>query len=144
MQPVNVQGAGPGVHPADSDPIFGLLGLLVFVFNAQPPPLMNGTENRARDVVQFSAPFGLLRQAPVFQRGQAELVVERLGKAALALVADPGGDVLHPLGGRAQQLGGSFEPAAAEVAAPSRKKSDEAEEESEDAAKEPAAEERAA
>lgn len=57
----------------------------------------------------------LLRQAPVFQRGQAELVVECLGKAALALVADPGGDVLHPLGGRAQQLGGSFEPAAAEV-----------------------------
>ena len=53
VQAVHRQRADAGVQPLDGDPVFCLLGLLVFVLNAEPLALMDGAENAACDVVHL-------------------------------------------------------------------------------------------
>ena len=81
----------------------------------RPLPGGNAPKKPRRPISRVTGLCALFCQTAVFHRHQAELVVKRLGKFTLALIADTGRYVLHPQRCRAQQLGGLFQPAAAEI-----------------------------
>lgn len=49
VQPIHLHLPGAGVQRFDGQPVFGGLAGLVFVFDAQPFPFVDGFENRAAD-----------------------------------------------------------------------------------------------